>query len=152
MTFFSLTEATTLACAPVLMLLVSAFEHRWGPRVAGIVAAVPLTALIGLLLVRAGLGTAASHEMAMRMSGYVPAQVGIALVVVALVGHTGFWSALALGTLTFGLLAAMTVPLPMGVALALSLVVLLVSQRLVPPHPRPASATTRNSRRAPRAG
>lgn len=56
------------------MLLVNAFKHRWGPRVAGIVAAAPLTALIGLLPVCADLGTAASHEMAMRMSGYVPAR------------------------------------------------------------------------------
>lgn len=66
------------------------------------------------------------------MSGYVPAQVGIALVVVALLGRAGFTPALVLGTLTFGCLAGLAVLLPVEVAVAASLVVLFIGQRLVP--------------------
>lgn len=120
-----------LACAPLLMVVVSLFERRWGPTMAGIVAAAPLTALIGLLLVHSDLGASASHEMALRMGGFVPAQVGIAFVVVALVARIGFPAALVVGLLAYGVLAAASARLPVELAIAVSIALLVVGQRLV---------------------
>ena len=120
-----------LACAPLLMVVVSLFERRWGPRIAGMVAAAPITALLGLLLVHSDLGAHASSEMGLKMSGYVPAQIGVAVLVIALVGRIGYVAGLLVGTLAFGCLALLAAHLPVAVAIAASVVFLLLGQRLV---------------------
>lgn len=127
----SFAEFVMLALAPLLMVVVSLFERRWGPVVAGIVAAAPLTALIGLLLVHADLGAGAGYEMALRMSGYVPAQIGIALAVVSVVHRTGFVPALSVGVITYGCLASISARLPLAVAIGASAVLLVLGPRLV---------------------
>ena len=124
-------QIVILACAPLLMVVVSLFERRWGPRIAGMVAAAPITALLGLLLVHSDLGPHASSEMGLKMSGYVPAQIGIAVLVIALVGRIGYVPGLLVGTLAFGCLALLAAHLPVAVATAASVVLLLLGQRLV---------------------
>jgi uncharacterized membrane protein (GlpM family) len=125
------TQIIILTCAPLLMVVVSLFERRWGPRIAGLVAAAPFTALVGLLLVHSDLGAQASHEMALDMSGYVPAQIGVAVVVVALVGRIGYLPSLLLGIASYACLAVLAAHLPVEVAVAASLLLLVVGQRLV---------------------
>ncbi|HWC23025.1 MAG TPA: hypothetical protein VG502_12060 [Flexivirga sp.] len=125
------TQVVMIASAPLLMIVVSLFERRWGPMVAGKVAAAPITAMIGLLLVAADLGNDVSHEMAITMSGYVPAQIGIALVVAALVKRTSFLRGLAVGIAAYGCLAWVATLLPAVVAIATSMLLLIVSRRLV---------------------
>ena len=124
-------QIVILACAPLLMVVVSLFERRWGPRIAGMVAAAPITALLGLLLVHSDLGAHASSEMGLKMSGYVPAQIGIAVVVIALVGRIGYVPGLLLGMLSFGCLALLTAHLPVEVAVGASVLFLVFGQRLV---------------------
>jgi len=128
---FTSAQLVMLACAPLLMVVVSLFERRWGPKIAGIVAAAPMTALIGLLLVHSDLGPHASHEMALKMSGYVPAQIAIALVVVVLTARTSYVPGLLLGGVTYACLATLAARLPAGVAIAASLLFLAVGQRMV---------------------
>ena len=125
------TQIVILACAPLLMVVVSLFERRWGPRIAGIVAAAPITVLIGLLLVHSDLGAQASHEMALQMSGYVPAQIGVAVIVIALVGRIGYVPGLLLGILSYACLAVLAAHLPVEVAIAASVLLLIVGERLV---------------------
>ena len=124
-------DVMMLASAPVLMVVVSLFERRWGPVVGGMVAAAPVTALIGLLLVSSNLGEAVSAEMAITMSGYTPAQVGIAVVIVAVVGRIGFVAGLVLGTACYGGLAWLSLLLPTPVAVAASVITLGIALRLI---------------------
>lgn len=131
MPVLSTLNVVMLASAPVLMVVVSLFERRWGPVIGGMVAAAPVTALIGLLLVSSNLGRAVGVEMAITMSGYTPAQVGIAIVIIAVVGRVGFVAGLALGTACYGGLAWLSLLLPAPVAVAGSVVTLGIALRLV---------------------
>jgi len=67
----------------------------------------------------------------MTMSGYAPAQVGIAIAIVAMVGRVGFVAGLALGTVCYGGLAWLSLLLPAPVAVAASVVTLGIALRLV---------------------
>ena len=127
----STVDATLLASAPVLMVVVSLFERRWGPVIGGMAAAAPFTALIGLLLVSANLGHAAGVDMAVSMSGYAPAQIGIALVVMSVVGRIGFVGGLALGTAAFVALAWLSLLVPAPVAVLASVVTLALALRMM---------------------
>ena len=120
-----------LVSAPVLMVVVSLFERRWGAVVAGTVAAAPFTALIGLLLVSSNLGRAAGVEMALSMSGYSPAQVGFAVVVIGLVRRIGFAGGLAAGTAAFAALAWASLMVPVPVAVLASVLVLAAALRMM---------------------
>jgi hypothetical protein len=128
----STTDVVMLASAPVLMVVVSLFERRWGPVIGGMVAAAPVTALIGLLLVSSNLGQAVAVEMAIRMSGYTPAQVAIAVTIVAVVGRIGFVAGLTVGTVAYGGLAWLSVPLPAPIAVLASVVTLGLALRFMP--------------------
>jgi hypothetical protein len=127
----SAADAVMLAMAPSLMIVVSLFERRWGPVVGGMVAAAPVTALIGLLLVSSNLGRAAGAEMALSMSGYTPAQVAMAVVIVVMIGKSGFTGGLAAGTAVFGALAWASLLVPPPVGVLASVVVLGAALRLM---------------------
>lgn len=127
----STADAVTLAAAPVLMVVVSLFERRWGPVVGGIVAAAPVTAIIGLLLVSSNFGQSAGVEMALSMSGYAPAQVAAAVVVIVLVRRTGLPLAIAAGTASYGALAWISLHVPAPVAALASVVTLVVTLRMM---------------------
>ena len=120
-----------LASAPFLMVVVSLFERRWGPVIGGMVAAAPVTALIGLLLVSSNLGRDEGVKMAVNMSGYTPAQVGIAVATVAIVGRVGFVIGLTVGTVTYACLAWLSVLLPASIAVVVSVVTLGVALRFM---------------------
>lgn len=128
---FSPTEVVMLASAPVLMVAVALVERRSGPRVAGMVAAAPSTALVGLLLVSSDLGEAAGHDMAIRMGGYLSAQVTLAVIIAALVGRVGFPRALVLGAVAFAGLARLAIAVPAWVAVVAGLLMLGAGRRLV---------------------
>ena len=128
---FSTTQVLMVASAPLLMVAVSLFERRWGPKVAGMVAAAPITAFVGLLLVRFDIGEGSSHDMAMRMSGYIPAQLGIAVILAALVGRVGMFRSLVGGTMTYACLAWIAALLPTQVAIVASLFLLAAGRLLV---------------------
>lgn len=128
---FTPSQVVMLACAPLLMVVVSWFERRWGPQMAGAVAAAPFTAHIGLLLVHSDLGAHASHEMALKMSGYIPAQIGVAVVVIALVGRLGYVSGLLIGVVAFAAIATVMARLPVAVAITGSVLILIAGHRIV---------------------
>ena len=126
------TSLLMILSAPSLMIVVTFFERRWGPLVAGMVAAAPVAAMIGLLIVSVDLGAAAGREMGLRMAGYIPAQVAFGLAGALLVARLGALPSLSAGVVSYLLVTGLASVVPVWVAVCVSVVVLAAAIKLVP--------------------
>ncbi|WP_308467800.1 hypothetical protein [Rathayibacter soli] len=138
---FSSAELISLACVPLLMILASVFENRFGATVAGMIASAPVTAAVGLVAVTTSMGLPVGRDMALHMAGYAPAQVGFALVVAWSTGRLGITRALLIGIPAFGALAWIATLVPPIIAVAASLAALAGGRRLLPPTDKPVQQT-----------
>lgn len=129
---FSVTELISLACVPVLMVLASICENRFGPAAAGVIASAPITAGIGIVAVSSTMGAAAGRDMALRMGGYSPAQIGLALVVAWSASRWGVARALFAGTACYAGLAWLAAIAPPPAAVAAGVLALAAGLKLMP--------------------
>jgi hypothetical protein len=114
-----------LVAAPSLMLVVSAAERRFGPAVAGAMAAMPIAISIVVLAVGAELGRAAGATLAASAAAHVVAQIAFALVFAAVVERRGVALGLLAGTAAFAVVSLLVHPLPLALAIALAIPALI---------------------------
>jgi len=114
-----------LVAAPSLMLAVSAAERRFGPAVAGAMAALPVALSIIVLAVGAELGRDAGATLAASAAAHVVAQVAFALVFATVVERRGAALGVLAGTAAFALVSLAVHPLPLALAIALAIPALL---------------------------
>lgn len=129
-----------LIAAPSLMFAVSAAERRFGPAVAGAMAAMPAALSIIVLAVGAELGADAGATLAASAAAHVVAQVAFALAFAAAVERRGGALGLLAGIAAFVGVSLLLTPLPTAVAIALGVPALLLvpRPRAAAPGPVPA--------------
>lgn len=113
------------------MVLASLCERRWGAQVAGLVAAAPVTVLVGVVLVSCDLGPHAARELALSTSAHVLAQTALALVFFHVATRRGTLRGLMAATGTYVGFAWITTHIPPPVAVALGLVAAIVGRNLL---------------------
>src|ERR687889_298484 len=101
-----------LLAAPSLMVAVSAAERRFGPAVAGAMAAMPVALSIIVLAVGAELGRDAGAQLAAGAAAHVVAQVAFALAFAAVLIRRGGALGLLAGVGAFALVSLLVEPLP----------------------------------------
>jgi hypothetical protein len=121
-----------LAAAPSLMLAVTAAERRFGPTVAGAMAAMPVAISVLLLAVGTELGADASATLAAGAAAHVVAQVAFALAFAHVVERRGAALGALAGTTAFALAALALAPLPTALAIALALPALTLGSQSPP--------------------
>jgi hypothetical protein len=133
-----------LVAAPSLMLAVSAAERRFGPAVAGAMAAMPAALSIIVLAVGAELGRDAGATLAASAAAHVVAQVAFALTFATVITRHGGPLGLLAGVTAFALVSLLVEPFPPALAIAAAVPVLLLgSRRPVLNHTRPAATARR---------
>ena len=114
-----------LLAAPTLMLAATSAERRFGPAVAGAMAALPVALSIIVLAVGAELGRDAGATLAASAAAHVVAQVAFALVFATVVERRGAALGVLAGTAAFALVSLAVHPLPLALAIALAIPALL---------------------------
>jgi hypothetical protein len=107
------------------MIAVSAVERRFGPAVAGAVAAMPVSLSIIVVAVGAELGADAGATLAANAAAHVVAQVAFALAFAHLVERRGAALGLLAGTAAFALVSLLLAPIPTPFAIALAIPALM---------------------------
>jgi hypothetical protein len=115
-----------LFAAPTLMLAATAAERRFGPAVAGAMAAMPVALSVILLAVGAELGRAAGATLAAGAAAHVVAQVAFALTFAAVITRRGAALGLLAGTSAFALVSLLVEPFPPALAIAAAVPALLL--------------------------
>src|SRR3954454_6916249 len=115
-----------LVAAPSLMFAVSAAERRFGPAVAGAMAATPVALSVIVLAVGAELGRAAGPTRAAGPAAHVVAQVAFALSFAAVITRRGPALGLLAGTGAFALVSLLVEPFPPALAIIAAVPVLLL--------------------------
>jgi hypothetical protein len=101
-----------LLAAPTLMLAATAAERRFGPAVAGAMAAMPVALSIIVLAVGAELGRDAGATLAAGAAAHVTAQVAFALVFAAVLTRRGPALGLLAGASAFVAISLLVAPIP----------------------------------------
>jgi hypothetical protein len=136
-----------LFAAPTLMLAATAAERRFGPAVAGAMAAMPVALSVIVLAVGAELGRAAGATLAAGAAAHVVAQVAFALTFAAVITRRGPALGLLAGTGAFAAVSLLVEPIPPALAIAAAVPVLLLgSATIKASDPVPAVKTERGSR------
>jgi hypothetical protein len=115
-----------LLAAPTLMLAATAAERRFGPAVAGAMAAMPVALSVIVLAVGAELGRAAGATLAAGAAAHVVAQVAFALVFAAVITRRGAALGLLAGTTAFAAISILVAPVPPVLAIAAAVPALLL--------------------------
>ena len=115
-----------LARRTSLMLVVSAAERRFGPAVAGAMAALPVALSIIVLAVGAELGRDAGATLAAAAAAHVVAQVAFALAFAAVITRPAAHSACSPESPSFAFVSLLVVPLPPALAIASPIPALLL--------------------------
>jgi uncharacterized membrane protein (GlpM family) len=129
----SAAQSVPLLAAPTLMVVASLCERRWGSQAAGLVAAAPVTVLVGVALVSFDLGPQAARELALSTSGHVLGQVAMALVFFHVATRRGTLRGLVLATGTYVVFAWLTTYLTPTVAVVLGLLAAIAGRSQLGP-------------------
>jgi hypothetical protein len=120
-----------LLAAPTLMLAATAAERRFGPAVAGAMAAMPVALSVIVLAVGAELGRAAGATLAAGAAAHVVAQVAFALTFAAVITRRGPALGLLAGTGAFALVSLLVEPFPPALAIVAAVPVLLLGSATI---------------------
>jgi hypothetical protein len=115
-----------LVAAPSLMLAVSAAERRFGPAVAGAMAAMPVALSIIVLAVGAELGRDAGATLAAAAVAHVVAQVAFALAFATVITRHGGPLGLLAGVTAFALVSLLVEPVPPALAITAAIPTLFI--------------------------
>jgi hypothetical protein len=115
------------------MGLASLCERRWGSQAAGLVAAAPVTVLVGVVLVSSDLSPRAARELALSTSGHALSQVALAVVFFHIASRLGTLGGLVAATSTYVGFAWLTTYITPPVAVALGVVAAIVGRNLLGP-------------------
>jgi uncharacterized membrane protein (GlpM family) len=122
-----------LLAAPALMVVASLCERRWGAQAAGLVAAAPVTVLVGVVLVSFDLGPQAARALALSTSGQVLAIVAMALVFFHAATRRGPLRGLVLATGTYIAFAWLTTYLTPTIAIVLGMLAAIAGRSQLGP-------------------
>jgi hypothetical protein len=139
--------------APLVIVVISLAERRFGPAVAGRLNAIPLSIALAVLGVAADRGARAGADVAEAAAAHVPAQVAFAIAFAAVIARAGSVAAggdavaaggdasrrrlarvvagLAAATAAFAALSLVIATLPPGVAIAAALPALALGRYLL---------------------
>src|SRR4051812_32848292 len=120
-----------LFAAPTLMLAATAAERRFGPAVAGAMAAMPVALSVIVLAVGAELGRAAGATLAEGAAAHVVAQVAFALTFAAVITRRGAVLGLLAGTSAFAAVSLLVEPFPPALAIVAAVPVLLLGSATI---------------------
>jgi hypothetical protein len=120
-----------LLAAPTLMLAATAAERRFGPAVAGAMAAMPVALSVIVLAVGAELGRAAGATLAAGAAAHVVAQVAFALTFAAVITRRGPVLGLLAGTSAFAFVSLLVEPFPPALAIVAAVPVLLLGSATI---------------------
>jgi len=121
----SAAQCVPLLAAPALMVAASLSERRWGSQAAGLVAAAPVTVLVGVVLVSFDLGPQAARDLALSTSGHVLSQVAMAHVFFHVATRRGTLRGLVFATATYVVFVWLTTYLTPTLAVVLGLMAAL---------------------------
>jgi hypothetical protein len=113
------------------MLAATAAERRFGPAVAGAMAAMPVALSVIVLAVGAELGRAAGATLAAGAAAHVVAQVAFALTFAAVITRRGPARGLLAGTGAFALVSLLVEPFPPALAIVAAVPVLLLGSATI---------------------
>jgi hypothetical protein len=130
-TILELVLLVALFVAPIVMLVVTAVEGRFGPAVAGWVAAAPIAIAIAVLVVGAELGRHVAAALAESSAEHVSAQVAFAIAFAGVVRRRGGLVAMVSGTAAYISVSVAVAWTPPVIAILASLAALVLGPRLL---------------------
>jgi hypothetical protein len=134
-----------LVVAPVLMVTATVVENRFGPAVAGWVAAAPITISVASLVVGIEYGRHAASALTESSAEHVTAQVAFAIAFAFVVRRHGGLAAMVSGTAVYVTVSLAIVWIPAPVAIVASLLALVLGPRLLLGNRTPGPAGSHNA-------